>query len=65
MARRNMQKATLRSFAVLEPRIGADLGEAFSSERNRQIDGDCGRIENVKRLVQKALDSGILGGEQD
>lgn len=53
------------AFAVLEPRIGADLGEAFSSERNRQIDGDCGRIENVKRLVQEALDSGILGGEQD
>lgn len=39
--------------------------EAFSSERNRQIDGECGRIENVKRPVQKALDSGILGGEQD
>ena len=27
----------------------ADLGEAFATERNAQLDADCGRIENVRR----------------
>jgi hemerythrin superfamily protein len=31
-----------------------DLGQAFADERNAQIDDDCGRIGNVRRLVTEA-----------
>lgn len=40
-------------------------GEKEHAEGNAALLCRAGRIENVKRLVQKALDSGILGGEQD
>jgi hemerythrin-like domain-containing protein len=30
------------------------LGEAFLAERQRQIDSDCGSIENVRRLVEES-----------
>jgi hemerythrin superfamily protein len=32
----------------------AKLGDAFSVERSRLIDSDCGSIENVRKLVAKA-----------
>ena len=32
----------------------ARLGEAFARERQRQLDDDCGSIENVRRLVADA-----------
>ena len=41
----------------------AELGEQFASERNRQIDADCGRIENVRRLVAEARKAGLLDDE--
>jgi len=44
-------------------RVRADLGEKFAAERNRQIDADCGRIDNVRRLVQEAEKEGLLDEE--
>ena len=41
----------------------AELGEQFATERNRQIDADCGRIENVRRLVAEARKAGLLDDE--
>jgi hypothetical protein len=39
-----------------------DLGQAFADERNAQIDDDCGRIANVRRLVSDARKEGLLEG---
>lgn len=44
----------------LGPRVLADLGETFAAERNRQIDADCGRIENVRRIVAEAEREGLI-----
>ena len=38
---------------VSEP-VKADLGLAFATERNAQLDADCGRIENVRSIVARA-----------
>lgn len=38
----------------------AELGKAFATERNRQIDADCGDIDNVRRIVQGAEKEGLL-----
>ncbi len=38
----------------------AELGEKFATERNRQIDADCGRLENVRSIVKKAEKQGLL-----
>jgi Hemerythrin HHE cation binding domain len=43
----------------------ADLGEQFATERNRQIDDDCGRIENVRRIVAEAREEGLLDEDDD
>lgn len=40
--------------------VRAELGEKFATERNAQIDADCGRIENVRRLVEEAEKEGLL-----
>jgi hemerythrin superfamily protein len=37
-----------------------ELGQAFVDERNAQIDDDCGRIANVRRLVDEARKEGLL-----
>ena len=37
-----------------------ELGQAFADERNAQIDDDCGRIGNVRRLVTEARKDGLL-----
>lgn len=44
----------------LGSRARADLGEAFATERNRQIDGDCGTLTNVRALVSRAHREGKL-----
>jgi hypothetical protein len=36
------------------------LGEDFAEERNRQLDADCGRLENVRRIVDEAEEQGKL-----
>lgn len=44
--------------------VRAELGLAFANERNSQIDGDCGRIDNVRRIVQEAEAEGLLDEEE-
>lgn len=46
-------------------RVRAELGEKFATERNTQIDADCGRLENVRRLVEEARREGLLDDEDD
>jgi hemerythrin superfamily protein len=41
-----------------------DLGEKFATERNRQIDSDCGNIVNVRRIVQQAHAEGLLDASE-
>ena len=36
------------------------LGKAFAAERNAQLEDDCGRIDNVRRIVEKAEKQGKL-----
>jgi hemerythrin superfamily protein len=40
-----------------------ELGQAFVDERNAQIDDDCGRITNVRRLVKEAKEEGLIEDE--
>jgi Hemerythrin HHE cation binding domain len=42
------------------PRVRAELGEQFAAERNRQIDQDCGAVDNVRRIVEDARRRGLL-----
>ena len=46
-------------------KVRAELGEAFATERNAQLDADCGRIDNVRRIVQQAEKEGLLDDEDD
>jgi hemerythrin superfamily protein len=43
----------------------AELGEKFATERNAQIDADCGSVDNVRRLVKEAEQEGLLDDEDD
>ena len=45
--------------------VRAELGRAFATERNAQIEADCGRIENVRALVARAEKSGLLDEDED
>jgi hemerythrin superfamily protein len=42
------------------PQVRAELGRQFLEERQRQIESDCGRVENVRRLVERAKQQGQL-----
>ena len=44
-------------------RSRAELGLAFATERNAQLDADCGRIENVRSIVARAEKEGLLPPE--
>src|ERR687898_319212 len=44
---------------VAEP-VRADLGTAFATEPNRQIDAGCGATTNVRRIVAAARKEGLL-----
>jgi hypothetical protein len=46
-------------------RVRADLGLAFATERNGQIDSNCGTITNVRRLVAAARKEGLIGDNSD
>ena len=46
-------------------RVRAELGQQFVTERNAQLDDDCGRIDNVRRLVQEAKAEGLIDEEAD
>ena len=37
-----------------------DLGDKFATERNRQLDADCGNIVNVRSIVKQARAEGLL-----
>ena len=37
-----------------------ELGQRFATERNRQIDSDCGNPVNVRRIVKQAHTEGLL-----
>jgi hemerythrin-like domain-containing protein len=39
------------------------LGTDFATERNSQLDADCGRLENVRAIVARAGEKGLLSGE--
>ncbi len=43
----------------------AELGLAFATERNAQIDADCGRLENVRRIVAEAERDGVLPADDE
>ena len=40
--------------------VRRELGRAFAEERNRQLDSDCGRVENVRTIVARAGREGLL-----
>ena len=44
----------------LSTQVLETLGDAFVTERNQQIDDDCGRVENVRALVEKARAEGLI-----
>ena len=39
-------------------RVRAELGEEFATERNRQIDDDCGSLTNVRRDRRRRREGG-------
>jgi len=48
-------------------RVRAELGEAFATERNRQIDDGCGTVTQIRELVARARRKGLLdeGDDED
>jgi Hemerythrin HHE cation binding domain len=43
----------------------AQLGLDFLTERNAQLDADCGRIENVRAIVERDEKKGLLDSESE
>ncbi|MDZ5663591.1 hemerythrin domain-containing protein [Nocardioides sp. S-58] len=41
------------------------LGEAFLTERNSQLDADCGDIDNIRRIVAAAEREGLLDDDDE
>ena len=46
-------------------RVREDLGKAFATERNRQIDDGCGSLTDVRRIVAEARREGLLDDEDE
>lgn len=46
-------------------RVRAELGLAFATERNRQIDEGCGSVEQIRELVAEARREGLLDEDED
>jgi hemerythrin superfamily protein len=46
-------------------RARSELGEAFATERNRQIDDGCGTLTHVRRLVAEARRDGLLDEDDE
>jgi hemerythrin superfamily protein len=46
-------------------RLRGELGEAFATERNAQIDDGCGTLTHVRTLVAAARREGKLDGEDE
>lgn len=49
----------------VDEQVRAELGEAFAAERNRQIEDDCGAVDNVRRIVAEARREGLLDEDED
>jgi hypothetical protein len=71
LAKRVNHHLTEEELTILNParedvsdQVRADLGLAFATERNAQIDADCGRISNVRRIVARAQKEGLLDDEE-
>jgi hypothetical protein len=45
--------------------VRAELGVTFATERNQQLDADCGNVDNVRRIVEAAEKKGLLDDEDD
>ena len=63
---------TEEELTILNPareEVGEDvrkqLGEKFATERNQQLDDDCGSIDNVRRIVEDARSEGLLDHDED
>ena len=46
-------------------RLRGELGQAFATERNDQIDADCGTLTNVRKIVAAARKDGLLDEDDD
>jgi len=46
-------------------KVKADLGEQFASERNAQLDNNCGTLTNVRRIVAQARKDGLLDNDDE
>ena len=57
-----MEELTILNTAreVVAPEVGERLGAAFAKARNAQLDADCGRVENVRKIVEEADREGLL-----
>ncbi len=47
------------------PQVRAELGEKWAARRNSLIDGNCGAVENVRRVVAQARREGLLDEDED
>jgi len=45
--------------------VRADLGEKWAAERNRLLDADAGSIDNVRKIVAKAHEEGLLPADDE
>jgi len=44
--------------------VRRELGAVFARERNSQLDGDCGRVSNVRDIVARAGRRGLLADDE-
>ena len=47
------------------PQVRAELGEQFATERNAQIDDNCGTLTNVRKIVAAARKDGLLDDDDE
>jgi hemerythrin superfamily protein len=50
---------------AVDDRTRGELGQAFATERNSQIDDGCGTADHVRTLVAEARREGLLDDEDD
>ena len=72
LAKRVNHHLTEEELTILNPArddvsdaVRAELGAAFATERNRQIDDGCGSLTHVRELVAEARREGLLDDEDD
>lgn len=72
LAKRVNHHLTEEELTILNPareevsqRVRSELGVAFATERTAQLDGDCGRLQNVRSMVTRAAREGVLPADDD